>query len=80
MRALTGSSAFGNSLGYVTPSGDKIASESLPFHGTLETSEAEIAVFSDKACDHGCAYWRPDAVSHCAPFHLPGLLDADAVV
>ncbi|OAL55744.1 hypothetical protein IQ07DRAFT_618163 [Pyrenochaeta sp. DS3sAY3a] len=56
--------AFGNSLGYVTPDGRKVASESLPFDGTLDTSEVELAVFSDKQCDQDCPYWRPDATSH----------------
>ena len=58
-------SAFGNSLSYVTPDGSKVASESLPFDGTLDTSEREIAVFSDKECDQDCQYWRPNATSHC---------------
>ncbi|KAL6711931.1 target of Sbf [Coniothyrium glycines] len=56
--------AFGNSLGYVTPDGGKVAAESLPFDGTLDTSEQEIVVFSDKECDHDCPYWRPNATSH----------------
>jgi hypothetical protein len=42
-----------------------VASESTPFDGTLETSEQEIAVFSDKECDGDCPYWRPNATSHC---------------
>lgn len=57
--------AFGNSLSYVTPDGGTVASDSLAFDGTLETSEYEIAVFSDKECDGDCSYWRPNAVSHC---------------
>jgi hypothetical protein len=61
---LTCSSAFGNSLGYVSSNGDKVTAESMPFDGTLDTSEREIAVFSDKACDQDCPYWRPDATSH----------------
>lgn len=56
--------AFGNSLSYVTSDGAKVASDSLPFDGTLDTSEYEIAVFSDKACDQDCPYWRPQATSH----------------
>ncbi|KAL1594721.1 target of Sbf [Nothophoma quercina] len=40
--------AFGNSLSFVNPAGDKVAPESEPFDGTLDTSEYEIAVFSDK--------------------------------
>ncbi|KAJ4359354.1 target of Sbf [Ascochyta clinopodiicola] len=48
---LTGNSAFGNSLSFVTPAGNRVASESEPFTGTLDTSEYEIAVFSDKECD-----------------------------
>ncbi|KAH7087127.1 putative TOS1-like glycosyl hydrolase-domain-containing protein [Paraphoma chrysanthemicola] len=56
--------AFGNSLSYVTSDGGRVASESLPFSGTLDTSEREIAVFSDKSCDQDCPYWRPDATSH----------------
>lgn len=62
---LINGSAFGNSLSYVTPNGDRVASESTPFDGTLETSEREIAVFSDKECDGDCPYWRPNATSHC---------------
>lgn len=58
-------SAFGNSLSYVTPNGGKVASESMPFDGSLETSELEISVFSDKECDKDCPYWRPDTTSHC---------------
>ncbi|CBX95498.1 hypothetical protein LEMA_P026500.1 [Plenodomus lingam JN3] len=56
--------AFGNSLGYVMPNGGQVASESLPFDGTLDTSEREIVVMSDKGCDQDCPYWRPDATSH----------------
>ncbi|KAI4946771.1 hypothetical protein J4E91_006943 [Alternaria rosae] len=56
--------AFGNSLSYVTPRGDKVAAESQPFEGTLNTSENEIVVLSDKECDADCPYWRPDATSH----------------
>lgn len=62
---LTRNSAFGNSLSYVAPDGSKVASESLPFDGTLDTSEYEIAIFSDKECDQDCQYWRPNATSHC---------------
>lgn len=57
-------SAFGNSLSYVTPRGDKVAAESLPFNGMLQTSETEIVVLSDKECDADCPYWRPNATSH----------------
>jgi hypothetical protein len=57
-------SAFGNSLSYVSSQGDRVTAESMPFDGTLRTSEGEIAVFSDKACDQDCPYWRPDATSH----------------
>jgi hypothetical protein len=60
-------SAFGNSLSYVTPRGDKVAAESLPFEGTLRTSETELVVLSDKECDADCPYWRPDATAHCKP-------------
>lgn len=67
---LSQNSAFGNSLGYVTPDGRKVAAESLPFDGTLDTSEVELAVFSDKQCDQDCPYWRPDATSHCTSFLL----------
>ncbi|CAN9321979.1 unnamed protein product [Alternaria alternata] len=56
--------AFGNSLSYVTPRGDKVAAESLPFNGMLQTSETEIIVLSDKECDADCPYWRPNATSH----------------
>ncbi|CAN9132778.1 unnamed protein product [Alternaria alternata] len=56
--------AFGNSLSYVTPRGDKVAAESLPFNGMLQTSETEIVVLSDKECDADCPYWRPNATSH----------------
>ncbi|KAL6159953.1 target of Sbf [Exserohilum turcicum] len=56
--------AFGNSLSYVAPQGDKVAAESVPFEGTLRTSETEIVVLSDKECDAGCPYWRPNATSH----------------
>ncbi|CAN9336011.1 unnamed protein product [Alternaria alternata] len=56
-------SAFGNSLSYVTPRGDKVAAESLPFNGMLQTSETEIVVLSDKECDADCPYWRPNATS-----------------
>jgi hypothetical protein len=62
---LNNDSAFGNSLSYVTPDGGRVASESTPFDGTLETSEQEIAIFSDKECDGDCPYWRPNATSHC---------------
>ncbi|KAF2627786.1 hypothetical protein BU25DRAFT_439766 [Macroventuria anomochaeta] len=58
--------AFGNSLSFVTPAGNRVASESEPFDGTLDTSEYEIAVFSDKECDLNCPYWRPNATSHYA--------------
>jgi len=58
-------SAFGNSLSYVMSDGAKVASESTPFDGTLDTSEREIVVLSDKECDQDCAYWRPNATSHC---------------
>jgi len=64
MKILTDISAFGNSLSYVTSDGGTVASESMPFAGTLDTSEQEIAVFSDKSCDQDCPYWRPDATSH----------------
>lgn len=63
-RILNFSSAFGNSLSYVTGDGSTVASGSLPFDGTLDTSEYEIAVFTDKECNNGCPYWRPNAVSH----------------
>ncbi|KAH3957684.1 hypothetical protein HBI49_016560 [Parastagonospora nodorum] len=56
--------AFGNSLSYVSSNGGVVAPESMPFDGTLATSEREIAVFSDKACDQDCPYWRPNATSH----------------
>ncbi|KAH8732758.1 putative TOS1-like glycosyl hydrolase-domain-containing protein [Phaeosphaeriaceae sp. PMI808] len=56
--------AFGNSLSYVSSDGGKVTSDSMPFIGTLDTSEREIAVFSDKACDQDCPYSRPDATSH----------------
>ncbi|KAF3040125.1 target of Sbf [Didymella heteroderae] len=58
--------AFGNSLSFVTPAGNVVAPESEPFDGTLDTSEYEIAVFSDKECDINCPYWRPNATSHYA--------------
>ncbi|KAF3001256.1 target of Sbf [Curvularia kusanoi] len=58
--------AFGNSLSFVVPAGNKVAPDSQPFNGTLDTSEYEIAVFSDKQCDQGCSYWRPNATSHYA--------------
>jgi hypothetical protein len=61
---LTTASAFGNSLSYVTSNGARVASVSTPFDGTLETSELEMAVFSDRDCDHDCDYWRPNATSH----------------
>lgn len=67
---LTGHSAFGNSLGFVTPEGNKVASESEPFDGTLDTSEYEIAVFSDRECDRDCPYWRPNAISQCMSLSL----------
>lgn len=57
-------SAFGNSLGYVIGDGSKVAADSTPFDGTLETSEREIAVFTDKVCDGNCEYTRPNATSH----------------
>ncbi|KAF1830204.1 hypothetical protein BDW02DRAFT_573250 [Decorospora gaudefroyi] len=38
-----------------------VADESLPFAGTLYTSESEIAVLTDQPCDAGCPYWRPGA-------------------
>ncbi|KAF2682527.1 hypothetical protein K458DRAFT_444167 [Lentithecium fluviatile CBS 122367] len=56
--------AFGNSLGYVIGDGSKVASQRTPFSGTLETSEREIAVFTDKVCDGNCEYARPDATAH----------------
>jgi len=62
---LTRLSAFGNSLSYVNPQGTTVAAESLPFNGKILTSENEIIVFSDKACDGDCPYWRPNATSHC---------------
>ncbi|KAJ4406767.1 target of Sbf [Didymella pomorum] len=58
--------AFGNSLSFVAPAGNVVAPESEPFDGTLDTSEYEIAVFSDKECDSNCPYWRPNATSHYA--------------
>jgi hypothetical protein len=61
---LTTASAFGNSLSYVTSNGARVAPVSTPFDGTLETSELEMAVFSDRDCDHDCEYWRPNATSH----------------
>ncbi|KAF9736232.1 hypothetical protein PMIN02_006794 [Paraphaeosphaeria minitans] len=57
--------AFGNSLGYVIGDGSKVAADSMPFDGILETSEREIAVFTDKVCDGNCEYARPDATAHC---------------
>lgn len=63
---LTAGSAFGNSLSFVAPAGNVVAPESEPFDGTLDTSEYEIAVFSDKECDSNCPYWRPNATSHYA--------------
>jgi hypothetical protein len=48
----------------VSSDGDRVTPESTPFNGTLVTSEVEIAVFSDKSCDHDCPYWRPHATSH----------------
>jgi hypothetical protein len=72
---LTIFSAFGNSLSYVTPNGRTVAAESLPFDGTLDTSETELVVLSDKECDEGCTYWRPDATSHCtSPLPLSPML------
>jgi hypothetical protein len=62
---LINCSAFGNSLGYVIGDGSKVAADNTPFDGTLETSEREIAVFTDKACDGNCEYARPDATAHC---------------
>ncbi|PVI08167.1 hypothetical protein DM02DRAFT_579331 [Periconia macrospinosa] len=56
--------AFGNSLGYVIGDGSKVASDNTPFDGTLETSEREIAVFSDEICDGDCEYARPNTVAH----------------
>ncbi|KAF1997624.1 hypothetical protein P154DRAFT_605306 [Amniculicola lignicola CBS 123094] len=56
--------SFGNSLGYVSGTGGKCVSESTPFDGTLETSEFEIAVFTDKPCSGNCNYARPDATAH----------------
>ncbi|KAF9699574.1 hypothetical protein EKO04_002562 [Ascochyta lentis] len=56
--------AFGNSLSFVNPAGNRVAPESEAFDGTLDTSEYEIAVFSDKECDVNCPYWRPNATSH----------------
>ncbi|KAL1794645.1 hypothetical protein ACET3X_006461 [Alternaria dauci] len=56
--------AFGNSLSYVSPRGDKVAAESLPFNGMLQTSETEIVVLSNKECDADCPYSRPSATSH----------------
>lgn len=70
---LIACSAFGNSLSYVNPQGNRVAAESLPFQGTLDTSEAEIVVLSDKECDADCPYWRPDATSHCVLFYPLGL-------
>ncbi|KAL5379813.1 hypothetical protein DPSP01_008283 [Paraphaeosphaeria sporulosa] len=56
--------AFGNSLGYVIGDGSRVAADSTPFDGTLETSEREIAVFTEKECDDNCEYARPDATAH----------------
>ena len=62
---LTCGSAFGNSLSYVTQDGGAVASDTTPFDGTLETSEIEIAVFSDRQCDGDCEYARPASTAHC---------------
>ncbi|KAF1959296.1 hypothetical protein CC80DRAFT_490251 [Byssothecium circinans] len=56
--------AFGNSLGYVIGDGSKVTAGNTPFDGTLETSEIEMAVFTDKVCDADCEYSRPDATAH----------------
>ncbi|KAF1975340.1 hypothetical protein BU23DRAFT_503985 [Bimuria novae-zelandiae CBS 107.79] len=56
--------AFGNSLGYVIGDGSQVAAESRPFTGTLETSEREIAVFTDKLCDGNCEYARSGTIAH----------------
>ncbi|KAF2636177.1 hypothetical protein P280DRAFT_410219 [Massarina eburnea CBS 473.64] len=56
--------SFGNSLGYVIGDGSKVTTDSTPFDGTLETSEIEISVFTDKVCDGDCEYARPDTVAH----------------
>lgn len=56
--------AFGNSLGYVIGDGSKVSADNTPFDGTLETSEREIAGFTDEICDGECEYARPDTVAH----------------
>ncbi|KAI1515578.1 TOS1 [Pyrenophora tritici-repentis] len=56
--------AFGNSLSYVNSQGTTVAAQSLPFNGKILTSEYEIIVFSNKACDGNCPYWRPNATAH----------------
>ncbi|KAF2736585.1 hypothetical protein EJ04DRAFT_521802 [Polyplosphaeria fusca] len=56
--------AFGNSLSYVSPDGGRVASDPGPFAGTLQTSEVEMAAFSDKACNGDCEYSRPKSTQY----------------
>ncbi|KAF2869559.1 putative TOS1-like glycosyl hydrolase-domain-containing protein [Massariosphaeria phaeospora] len=56
--------SFGNSLGYVIGNGKTVASQNTPFDGTLETSEVEIAVFTDQQCRTGDCEARPRATAH----------------
>ncbi len=58
-------------MGYVIGDGSKVAAQNTPFDGTLETSEREIAVFTDKICDGDCEYARPDATAHCRSMIFP---------
>ena len=51
--------------------GSKVAAEDTPFDGILETSEREIAVFTDKICDGNCEYARPEATAHCLFYAFP---------
>jgi hypothetical protein len=48
--------------------GSRVTSDNTPFDGTLETSEIEIAVFTDKTCDENCEYARPETTAHCKSY------------
>lgn len=56
--------SFGNSLGYVSSTGDRVVSEKTPFSGNLATSEQEIAVFTDQQCGTDCEYARPMSTAY----------------
>jgi hypothetical protein len=56
--------SFGNSLSYVSSTGDKVVPDNTPFSGNLGTSEYEIAVFTDQQCGTDCEYTRPMSTAY----------------